>query len=356
MKSVLTGVSLILILLLPGCTLPVDRRDGTVDVRQIEELLARDEYSQALDSLPALPDDHKDFAVREKQRKRVLALARAYERRQLAQARTYRRQNKWAEAINVLHEAEKKYRESKNIETTKKTFLVERADYIDKLESEANISRAMCLLNELPWRKKRANIDPDDRTAQWELTHLRKQISQATDRLITCGRRSLASDDLILARKCLQQARKMHPGKNDLAYIDSLEQKLASKKKQHSLKRQRAATVQKEAAHMKSSFHQLVRKHDFILAREQLDQINTLVPDDEDIPKLEKIYQAELDTEVRNIINSGSVLYRQEKIQLARRTWETALEIDPGNKEVMELIDRANRVLSKLREIRSKTQ
>jgi tetratricopeptide (TPR) repeat protein len=211
----------------------------------------------------------------------------------------------------------------------------------------------MCLMNELPWREKQANVDPDDRTAQWELDNLRKEIKTAVGKLIECGRISVSRDDLVLAKKCLRQAKIMRPAAAELASIRSLETRLASKQKEHSLKRQQTAGVQQEATRMKSAFRIHIQRRDFILAREELDQLNTLVPDDEEIDQLEKLYRSELNTEVRNIINTGSVFYRQEKILLARRTWQTALEIDPDNKEVIELIERADRVLNKLEEIRT---
>jgi tetratricopeptide (TPR) repeat protein len=346
------SVVLLLAACVAGCQAPIIREDSVSRAKTLDKLLAENEYSQALQRLPALHREHKDYQQREQQRARVLAMAGAYERQQVKLAYEHRKKNKWAEAVNILNDAHAKYKEGRGIEKTRIAILKQRSEYLDNLGHEANISRAMCLMNELPWREKRANIDPDDRTAQWELDNLRKEIRSTVGKLIECGKVSISRNELVMAKKCLQQARNMKPAAQDLASIRSLENRLASKQKQHSLKRQQTAGVQQEATHMKSTFREHIQRRDFIRARAELDQINTLVPDDKEIPRLEQLYRSELDIEVRNIINTGSVLYRQEKILLAKRTWETALEIDPNNKEVIELIERADRVLNKLEEIR----
>jgi len=319
----------------------------------VDELVIQDEYGKALQKLGSIAPTHPDYDVLQTKKKLVLKKAQSYERRNIIRAVNLSERSKWSDALNVINDALSRYPDSKPMHETRLKILSERREYMQTLNYRATISRAVCLLNEKPWREKRALIDPDDRTAQWELASLQKEINNSTTNLVECGRQSIINSNLELASDCLSQARVMRPHDEDLKYIISLQKKISGKVKKASLKKQKSVAVQTVANIIKARILRSIDKKDFNTAKIALARLIEVVPDDREISAYRKRYQLALARQVNLIIDRGTVLYRHEKIAQARSVWETAQKIDPDNKEVQKLIQRADKVLGKLKQLRS---
>ncbi|MCW8902754.1 MAG: hypothetical protein OQL22_03425, partial [Sedimenticola sp.] len=82
-----------------------------------------------------------------------------------------------------------------------------------------------------------------------------------------------------------------------------------------------------------------------------LNRLLELVPDDaEGRALLDQVIQLR-DEKVTRLIAFGDALYREEQIEQAVSVWESAEKLDMGRQDVAARIDRAMKVLERLREI-----
>lgn len=82
-----------------------------------------------------------------------------------------------------------------------------------------------------------------------------------------------------------------------------------------------------------------------------LQRLLELVPGDpEGSALLEQVIQVR-DEKVASLIAFGDALYREEQIEQAVSVWESAEKLDMGRQDVAARIDRAMKVLERLREI-----
>jgi Flp pilus assembly protein TadD len=59
-----------------------------------------------------------------------------------------------------------------------------------------------------------------------------------------------------------------------------------------------------------------------------------------------------VDVHVGKLITQGDTQYRADNVLLAVRTWTKALSLDPDNRELRERVERANKVLARLEELK----
>lgn len=366
MKNIITLLLLSQLLFLSGCS-TFAKQDGLPSMTQVDEWVNNDQYGLALTSLEHISPTEKLFSAYVNKRKTVRILAASYEKSVLRKTQKNIDKKMWSEAILTLNTARNNYPNSRAIHDRYNRVIKQQQKRIHKLDAKALLARAKLLYNKLPISQKDVTNSPINLAAQWDLQSLKNELFDMHNRLMTMTEQLLDDNEIQLAEMCIKQAKVLTRDKQALASIKLLEIKANNKKKilnkitaKKSAEKQLRVKLSKKKKHSRK-VEQLIRKinhslekNELVGAEKSLMTLARLAPNSSEFLQLKITHRNKVDKLVYKMIEQGNSLYRQEKIAAAKNIWETALKLDTKNKTLQVQIRRANRVLQKLEELRTK--
>ena len=366
MKNLLSILLLCQLLFLTGCS-TLAKQEGLPPMSQIDTWVDNDQYGLALTSLEHISPSEKLFAAYVEKRKTVLILAAAYEQAVLRDTQKKIDNEEWAAAIEHLNAARKNHPNSRVIHDRYNAVIKQQQQRIHKLDAKSLLARAKLLYNKLPITQKNVSNSPINISAQWDLQSLKNELSDMHTRLMAMTEQLLDDDEITLAEMCLDQARVLTKDTPSLAAIDVLQAKI-----NHQKNLQRAAaeridaekklrsTLSKKKKHSRKvsqlikKIQHLLKTDQLISAQRKLLSLARLAPNSHEFLQLKTEHRNKVDKRVYTLTEQGNSLYRQEKIAEAKKVWQSALKLDKKNKTLQIQIRRADRVLMKLEELRTR--
>lgn len=366
MRNILALLLLSQLLFITGCS-TFTKQEGLPSMAQIDAWVDNDKYGLALTSLEHISPTEKLFADYIKKRKTVTILATAYEKAVLRETKKDIKKSKWAEAILRLNTARNNYPSSSLIHDRYNMVIKQQQKRIHKFDAKALLARAKLLYNKLPISQKDVDNSPINLAAQWDLQNLKSELADMHNRLMAMTEQLLDDNEINLAEKCIKQAQALTHDKKEIAEIKSLQAKINHKNKildeakaKQSAERKLRVKLSEKKKHSRK-VHQLIQKvnlslnnNELVNAEKLLMTLARLAPDSTEFLQLRLKHRNKVNNLVYKMTEKGNSLYRQEKIAEAKHVWETALKLDTKNKTLQVQIRRANRVLQKLEELRTK--
>ena len=366
MKTLLNTLLIALLLLLTACS-TFSQQGSLPSIAQVDKWLENNQYGLALASLERISPNEKMFVAYVNKRKQVKRLASMYEKNILISSQSDIDKGNWSAAILSLNTALNNYPTSRLIHERHNTLLKQHQKRINILDAKALLARARLLYSKLPISKKEVANSPINIAAAWDLQSLESELADMNTRLLTMAGQLIDDNEVNLAEMCINQARLLTKDKESLASIKLLQDKInylnkvklkAAAEKAYNV-RNRNFQVKKK--NHRNKVKQLVKKvntaiknNQLILAEKYLSRLAKLEPDNKDYPMLQLKHRDKVDQLVYKMMARGNSLYRQEKIAEAKAIWEKALRYDKRNKTLQTQIRRADRVLTKLNELRNK--
>lgn len=265
-------------------------------------------------------------------------------------SKTLLKQQRWSEAHKLLQTAVMQFPDSKVIQTTLDKTEKDWLQRNNRLESWMLVYETEGLLLKRPLLITMVESDPDNYRLKRRLSKLKNTLLENRESLIFCTENQLHIN-LRLAKRCIDAARIIKPSKD----VSVLTSKIAQKQSGITKRKQQKAKIS----------HQRTQKERIKEAKAQLEAqayhqaINILQPillvNSEDVEANQLMDEANAgrSLQVLRLTRQGDQFYRDEKIELALKTWETAAILYPESTELKSRIDRARKVLEKLQEIRS---
>lgn len=353
-------------MLLSGCSSLV-KQDGLPSISQIDEWTANNQYGLALSSLERILPSEKMFVTYVNKRKKVKQLAVAYEKNILAVSQTDINKGDWSSAILNLNTALNNYPTSRLIHERHNMVLKQQQKRINILDAKALLARSQLLYNKLPISKKEVANSSMNFIAQWDLENLESELSDMNTRLLAMAGQLIDDNEVALAEICIKQARILSQDKKSLASIELLQGKVDYLNKVKLEAAAKQAYREKNRNNLRRSKNrrykvkQIIKKintamsnNQLILAETYLTRLAKIEPRNKNYPTLQLKHRNKVNKLIYKMTAQGDSLYRQEKISEAKTIWEKALRYDKKNKTLQTQIRRANRVLSKLDELRNR--
>jgi tetratricopeptide (TPR) repeat protein len=271
------------------------------------------------------------------------------------EARTLKQKGSWSQAIATLEEANDRYPE--NDAVLSELNKLERAWKHEKrlLEDRMLVSEMASLREKIPLLETLSQGEPNNVLYRSRLLFWQNYLQARVDSLVACGIYH-GKTHLNVAQLCLVLANEIAPSEEtkELLYdvAQSIEkQKYAStSRKAVQETRKRKREVKNLLAAAKKANRQGAHRDALVKLEEALRQD----PENAEARRLRSNAQSTLNQQVESLVRLGDRLYSEEQILPAVAMWESALELDPGQDEIGERIDRARRVLEKLEAIRSR--
>jgi hypothetical protein len=269
-------------------------------------------------------------------------------------ARQLEAKGRYGQAIDVLEEAIARDGKAEVYTQAMREIRLLQTRTQQELEDRLLISRTSALKNQVPILEQLLRSDPENKTYAKQLKQTRQQLRQLQQPLSECGWHHYKKNNA-LAKDCLTLALSLEPKEQDerlMAYM--LEEQKQNLKKTQTVERTKRERVWKhrnqkrlEEAQRLSEAGQLTE------AKRVLKVILKEDPRNDNAKKMLRRVQNRLKTYIENLLAAGDRLYREGEIEGAKATWRAALSLDPQEQRAREKIDRAQRVLDNLENLRN---
>ncbi len=329
---------------------------------QVVEWIDSKQYGRALEALSSVNPTDPNYPQAAEKRKEVEALAARYEQEVRRQTRADLNNGKWAEALDTFDIALARLPKSAVLKDGLAQLHREQTEELDRLELKRLLDHGAWLQQTLPTYQQIARIDPRNSNASQRLENIQREAGKIANELALYGNKALANDRVEIADRTLSLAATLSNTPAIAESLKKLRQQQAQEKaianKQRATKRARLKAAQRNKAELVDKYlkkyNEAFAKKDFISAREHL---NALQKTDSGNPKwktLNKSLDKATAREVERLFDNGVSTYSRGNYEQAATLWRKVLELDPEHKQARESLDRAQRVLEKLEELKDK--
>ena len=357
---------LILTVLLPviaGCSGMDTVHFGQDRPEDLDRLLEQHEYARARQLTSKYPSlDTLEIQTR------ITGEETAYEENIYSQARELQAGNDLLGAVQLLSAALQKVPHSTSLRELRNTIEPERIKQLQTNEREQLIARANYILDQRQLYNHQTNLESPSLGKRWEHTRNQKEAIELSEQLLEHGQQALQDDNPELAKICLQLSQALHKTPEVDALLADIhtedeahkqaaikQTRLVQKKAKHrkAKNRKKEQQVQKNKTEvLLAETQQALAEDDLQVARAAFVQIPpSAVTDSEVLATQDNLDQA-VDVRVKKLMTTGDTQYRADNVLLAVRTWTEALSLDPDNRELRERVERANKVLARLEELK----
>ena len=356
----------ILALLLPvmaGCTGMDTVRLGQDKPADLDNLLGQHEYVRARQ----LTSKYASLDSPEVQT-RISSEESAYEKRITSQALELESENDLLGAVQLLSDALQKIPHSTTLRELRNTLEPERAKQLQDNEREQLIARARVILGQQQLYREQANLAPPSMAQRWEDKRNRKEAMALSGQLMEQGRKAMASENRELAKTCLQLSQSLNKTTEVATLLSNIyaaeeankqvareETRQANKKAKikHARKRKKQQQdQQKKTEVLLAETRQALADNNLQVARAALVQIPATADTNSEVQSLQNDLGLAVDARVKKLMAAGDAQYRADNVLLAVRTWTQALSLAPDNPYLRDRVERANKVLARLEELK----
>jgi tetratricopeptide (TPR) repeat protein len=312
---------------------------------RVDSLIKQKEYGKARDILAYVKPGHPDYAQLQRQKKRLATLIKAYEKNVLKTSQRLIKQGEWYAAQRSLEKALARLPDSLVLQHAYAEFIKQRDAYLEKLELSLLLNRANWLIKNAPVQKEMVRVLPTEFRRYPELRDYASLVESTAVKLVECFQNALKIKDYETADQCLMLAENIGSDKIDPKALARAHRELARAEK---------SRLQKINSKTRALIAELKQGYSYDILRRtraHLDVLRRKQTRDSGFIKLRKDLEHRFRKGIDRKIAAGRQLYSTGKIKEALSIWTALLEIDPGNEKLQAHINRAKRVLRKLKRL-----
>ena len=284
-----------------------------------------------------------------------------YESAMFSDARALEQNNDLLGAVQLLSDALQKLPHSTLLRELRSTIEQVRVEQLNINEREQLMSRANFIIEQQKLYQQKTNLEAPSLAQRWEQNRNDKESRELSVKLLEHGQHAMQAGSLDIAENCLQLSAALNPSSESDALLSEIRTVKESRKKvaqkQATLKREQKQQKVKQKQDNKTKVlveetQQALARKDLQVARAAFVQIPTSERQQKEVTAIQDDLKKAVDTHVKELIIAGDAQYRSDNVIGAIRTWTEGLSLDPDNPELRERVERANRVLARLEELR----
>jgi len=368
--------SVLFILILTGC----GGFSGTKvpSIEKIDHWLAKENYGEALELVRQMQNNSPSAEIDNKMSDIKKRADRFDETRSREIYELINNEN-INEARQLLRESLLLYPTGPRLTAIDSHLKSTQSTQISRLQAQQLLSKSEWLLRSKEIQKSLQMIKPESSETFKDPS---LDIEETAAELYHLGLKALQKNDLELADSCLIMSNKLYPRRftasaiarlellkeKEKQRIIALEKKEAAQKREEELKenlqtrqvnnkarQQQLASKQREFDALYFDTVTMLKDNQLSLAKNNLDKLNQLMPDNAKLEPLNREFSEKLPAHIEALLDRGRQLYINGKIEKARDIWYKAKKLDPSNEQVNKNIERADRVLGRLHELKKKS-
>jgi tetratricopeptide (TPR) repeat protein len=343
-------LSLLLLLTLNGCAY-LASVSGDVE-SHVERWVAEQEYGKALAALSHIKPEHPDYAALMKKRAAIARRAGQYERETVNQGMELARQGQWEQALERTALALSRLPDSSVLQDSQRRLLQQQAARLEQLELELLLARGEGLLRVLPVYSTRASVAPHAWSTQSDLRTAQAEAARVGAELTRLGRVALERKELDKARRTLSLALRLHPDPETKQANQELLRRLGPPAP--AAKAAGKTAREDETPELLQRYRQAYADKNWGEAQRLLALLELQPTPPDELAQLRGELNAEVAEAVNQHTERGIALYSRGKYAQALAAGRKAQQLDPANERVNAHVERAERVLEKLRALQEK--
>jgi hypothetical protein len=322
----------------------------------IEQLLEQNEYARIRQLTGRYPEiDTPDL------QELVKAREAAYVEAVVADARRQEFENDLLGAVQNLSVALQRVPHSDELRNLRQTLERERVQQLKLNERERLITRANYMLDQQALYQQQVNLAQPSIVQRWEYSRNEKEAIVLSGQLLEHGEYALLQNDLSSAETCLQLSLRLNHSTAAQETLSKLQSLRASHQqvelvkasiKQAKKKKIKQRSQQQQTEVLLEEAQQALEQNNLQVARTAVAQIPAASSTNSEVMATRETLREAINREVAGLVAKGDSLYRADNVHEALQNWQEALALDPGNRTLQERIDRANKVLARLEELK----
>lgn len=254
-------------------------------------------------------------------------------------AKKLKQSNQWQQALDTYNNALQKINDEPRLKQEKTALLKERDEQVTALKKDMLMQRANALISYKKVYDKLIKLIPKDYAAQVDINHYDKDRIKITNQLELCGDQAMDDNRLIQASDCYSLSNKLDPTDQKELLVTSINKQLIKNSTKESSDKSLAA------------YYAAYKKHQYTKARSHLKTLLGINPSHAKTIALLDALNKEINIMALEKINLGNELYSKKRIDDALKAWRQALLLEPDNSEIIQLINRAEKVSKKIQSL-----
>ncbi|MEW8370138.1 MAG: hypothetical protein AB2632_09595 [Candidatus Thiodiazotropha sp.] len=275
----------------------------------------------------------------------------------LDKSRQLAAKGRYGEAISLLDRASSNRNLNNAYRKELESFRNQQKLVEEELNDQLLISNTSALKNQLPILTKLTQASPDKPHYADLLEETRETLQSMQRGLSECAWRHFKRNNA-LAKDCLSLSLSLKQDKADQNLMEHLLQEQVEYKKEVAQKEQanREDKWKKRVDKNLAEARRLIESGQLKDARRALKRVLKESPKNEAAKKMLADVNRTLAKYIDNLLLAGDRLYRDGEIESAKATWRAALTLDPLDQRAREKIQRAQRVLDNLENLRKSNE
>lgn len=260
---------------------------------------------------------------------------------------------RYGQAISLIEQAISQDGKAELYTTTLREIRLQQTVLEQELKDQLLISRTSALKNQVPIFEQLIRSNPLDAEYSRQLKQTQDQLQLLRESLSECGWRHFKKNNA-LAKDCLTLSLSLEEDEQDERLIEHL----LDEQKQHKKQTETMEHAQREMAwkHRNQKRLKQAERYNESGQLTEARRILKIVLKEDARNQSAKILLSSVESRLKNylenLLTAGDRLYREGEIEGAKATWHAALSLDPQDKRAREKIERAQRVLDNLENLR----
>ena len=331
-----------------GCSLIYSYSDNLP--HRLNQWMAEKKYNTALNTISYIKPTHKDYRVIQQTKKLIIKKMASYENMAIKKSTQLSKQGYWLRALNLLDEVSNNILETQNIELHREKLLKKRSRVITGFERDVLNSQASNLASKIELYKRIKNTVTKNENNELYIAEFDDMRQETSLRLANRSELQFKNGHYGNALSTIEIALKLQPDEDLADRLNKIKKQIKQTTKSNK------STYIKEA---KSLLNKLSQGHSHAILKETKEKINWLNKikgKDKDYLLIIKKLKRHLKAGVKQHFEAARKLYSKGKTQEALSIWLDLKELDPEHPKLQSHINRAEKVLIKLKKLTNKPE
>lgn len=322
-------------------------------LKQLDQYLAEQEFTQALSFIENTPKEDKQALDLQKKRKIVLEQLQAYEKQTINAALKLEKGNDWPRARDTYQKALNKNRTSKPLQEAQDSMLKRFHEKMEALDYEVLILTGEFLEKKLPLLREHSVNNPSDTGVKRSYLRSQKEARKTAMELLRLGEQMLAGKNITMAQRTVPLAAKLSPDNLEVQSILKLLNSRVKEQKKEKQKKRRKVAKKNDKAEI-DAFNEAMAYGKLSEAQFHLGRLTSAMRHSMVAELMGERLHAAIAEFVQEEQAIGDSFYRVGDYQQAIKVWENIIELDPKNETVKSKLERAEIIVEKLESLRER--
>ena len=329
-----------------GCSLIYSYSDNLP--QRINQWIAEKKYNVALNTISHIKPTHKDYRLIQRKKKIILKQMISYEKKAIEKSTQLASQGNWILALKLLDEVEDNIIETKKIKKQRAKLLKKRSKLITTYEDDVLNSQAKDLLNKMELYEKIKKTVSENESNQLNISKFNNLRQETSLRLTKRSEQEYKKSQYNNALTTINLALKLKPDNEIVSRL-----KTTKKRIKEATKLKKASDLE-EAKVLLSKLSQGYSHAILNKTKTTIVWLNKNKNNEQSYQGLINKLKKHLAAGIKQRFEAARNLYSKGKTQEALSIWLELKELDPDNAKLQSHIERAEKVLLKLKELSNK--